>query len=456
MVPLWVSALALAVALIPDAAIASAHIKPHSHAVRAPLPDSWHHPQDHPVNALFKRDGPSTDGAQYPDVGSPTWSAAYPTGTPDSKAMPQAWKDALNAAVQAGKIPGIAPSKDNGDDNPTYQGDPNGPDICSATYKCRIDGDVWDAPDGVFGASFDDGPLPSSDKLYAFLQQNNVHATHFFIGLNILQNPKEFQTAFSVNQGDIAVHTYTHPHMTTLSNEDVVAQLAWTMEIIHNSTGGRVPRFWRPPYGDTDKRVSAIAKEVLGLTTVVWNQDSEDWSMPTGTTPAKIHTQFQQWTSGSKSPGLVILEHELNDATVQAFIDNFPLVKSNGWNVVSIAQMDNANKPYQNGDGTTGAVTAADILANAGSVSANSSVSAAPASSGSVAPASSGSANTPASASTSGSAGATKSSSSSSSSGTSSSNNESKSSGANVISSPLVLMAGATLAGIAFGAGYLA
>lgn len=61
--------------------------------------------------------------------------------------------------------------------------------------------------------------------------------------------------------------------MTTLSSEDVVAQLAWSMELIHNSTGGRVPRFWRPPYGDTDARVSAIAKEVLGLTTIVWNKE---------------------------------------------------------------------------------------------------------------------------------------------------------------------------------------
>lgn len=97
--------------------------------------------------------------------------------------------------------------------------------------------------------------------------------THFVIGLNIIRYSKQFSTAFNVNQDDIAVHTWTHPHMTTLSNEDVVAQLAWTMELIHNSTGGRVPRFWRPPYGDTDARVSAIAKEVLGLTTIIWNKE---------------------------------------------------------------------------------------------------------------------------------------------------------------------------------------
>ena len=45
------------------------------------------------------------------------------------------------------------------------------------------------------------------------------------------------------------------------------------MELIHSSTGGRVPRYWRPPYGDTDLRVSAIAKEVFGLETVIWNYE---------------------------------------------------------------------------------------------------------------------------------------------------------------------------------------
>jgi len=61
--------------------------------------------------------------------------------------------------------------------------------------------------------------------------------------------------------------------MTTKTNEEVLAELGWTMQIIHNSTGGRVPKYWRPPYGDSDTRVRAIAKEVFGLTTVIWNQE---------------------------------------------------------------------------------------------------------------------------------------------------------------------------------------
>lgn len=61
--------------------------------------------------------------------------------------------------------------------------------------------------------------------------------------------------------------------MTGLSNQDVVAQLGWTLQLIYNSTGGRLARYWRPPYGDTDARVHAIAQEVFGLTAIIWNHE---------------------------------------------------------------------------------------------------------------------------------------------------------------------------------------
>ena len=61
--------------------------------------------------------------------------------------------------------------------------------------------------------------------------------------------------------------------MTTLSDEELLGEFGFTMELIHNSTGGRIPKYWRPPYGDSDERVRAIAKEVFGLKTVIWNQE---------------------------------------------------------------------------------------------------------------------------------------------------------------------------------------
>lgn len=76
--------------------------------------------------------------------------------------MPQAWVDALNNAVTAGKIPNIPVSTSVNLENPTYPTgfDPYSATVCSSTYKCVTPGDIWDAPTGTIALSFDDGPLP--------------------------------------------------------------------------------------------------------------------------------------------------------------------------------------------------------------------------------------------------------------------------------------------------------
>lgn len=64
------------------------------------------------------------------------------------------------------------------------------------------------------------------------------------IGINILNNAQLFLRAFNDLQDDIAAHTWTHRHMSTLSNEDLVAEFGWSMEIIHNSTVCMIPLLW--------------------------------------------------------------------------------------------------------------------------------------------------------------------------------------------------------------------
>ena len=172
------------------------------------------------------------------------------------------------------------------------------------------------------------------------------------IGVNILNNAQTFLSAVNDLDDDIAVHTWTHPYMTTLTNEQLLAQFGWTMQIIHDSTDGKLPRFWRPPYGDIDTRVSAIAQEVFGLTAILWNQDTEDWSVVSGgTTLPAIAANMQKWLTGPKSPGLIILEHELDNNTVGAFLQNWPLVNQNGWNAVSTAELNSSMPVWQGGGG---------------------------------------------------------------------------------------------------------
>ncbi|KAF9247048.1 carbohydrate esterase family 4 protein [Melanogaster broomeanus] len=352
----------------------------HPSVVHASLPRTrWYHDEDHPVYNLFRRG--NTDGVDYAPVRNPRyvtspiisssanlkrveWSAGFPADQASTTNLPQAWVDALNAAVAAGNIPDIPVSAEQGGQNPTYPTgyDPTSAQVCSSTFGCYAPTDVLNAPNGTIALSFDDGPLPPSNNLYDFLAQNNEHATHFFIGENILQNAQQFALAFN-NLDDIAVHTWTHPYMTSKNNTELLAEFGWTMWLIHNSTGGRLPRIWRPPYGDADVRVRAVAKEVFGLTTVIWNQDTNDWALsdnPPGTTQQDVASKLQGWITGSKSPGLIILEHELSNMSVQAFIDAYPSMVSNGWNRVSLAQMDDLGS-YQNAMNSSSPVTPAQV-----------------------------------------------------------------------------------------------
>ena len=47
------------------------------------------------------------------------------------------------------------------------------------------------------------------------------------IGGNILQNPDQFLAALHAGD-DITVHTYTHPYMTTLSNDEVLREVSFS------------------------------------------------------------------------------------------------------------------------------------------------------------------------------------------------------------------------------------
>jgi len=100
------------------------------------------------------------------------------------------------------------------------------------------------------------------------------------------------------------------------------------------------------------------------MDTILWNQDTADWSVgqPGGPAIDMVTRNMQQWLTGDKTPGLIILEHEITEAQIQIFINAYPLMKSNGWNLVSVAQLGPTGSAYQNANGTTGPVYRDDIL----------------------------------------------------------------------------------------------
>lgn len=166
------------------------------------------------------------------------------------------------------------------------------------------------------------------------------------IGSQILNYQSAFQHAIATNQ-EVALHTWSHNLLTTRDNLGVVAELGWNMQIIYDLSG-RVPQLYRPPQGDLDARVRAIAKELFNLTAVMWNDECNDWCIQEngqsacpgrqpGNDAASVRAAIQQTLNKPKSPGVSLLEHELNSQTVGFFKDYYPQLSQMGWKAQAVS-----------------------------------------------------------------------------------------------------------------------
>lgn len=307
----------------------------------------------HPKRHLFeRRDATGKLAARqqkYPDI----------LTVPDPSLLPSAWKDALNEAVSSGKVPHIPRSTLDANGNPSYPSGLDANTIGSWTLSKYLGpNDISQAPNGVWAIGFDDGPTDVSPPLYKFLTEQNQPATHFMIGSNIVSYPNEFMAA-NASGGQLAVHTWSHKLQTSLSNEQVLGDLAWTMQIIYDRTG-RIPNLWRPPQGDVDNRVRAIAEDVLGLHTVLWQADSNDYCLDAhyrtqcgsdnaiGQSYDSIMNYIRTHVDGPKNPGLVILEHEIHVPAVQIFREYYPTLKQKGWRPLAVGDFDSVGGWYAN------------------------------------------------------------------------------------------------------------
>lgn len=145
---------------------------------------------------------------------------------------------------------------------------------------CTDADDVVQCPDKMtWGLTYDDGPALYTGDLLQYLDTVNLKATFFVVGSRAISYPALLQQEYMAGH-QIAVHTWSHPPMTTLTNEQIIAEFGWTKKIIKDVLGV-TPTFWRPPYGDVDNRVRAIAK-AMGLQTSIWTRISATATFDTG------------------------------------------------------------------------------------------------------------------------------------------------------------------------------
>src|SRR5205085_1946524 len=100
---------------------------------------------------------------------------------------------------------------------------------------------------------------------------------------------------------EIANHSFTHPHMTEVPPERQREELLWTQQILYSLTG-RIPRFFRPPYGEVDPELAKQAGQT-GLRTV-------EFDFPSGDPDRHItRDRLVAWVLAKARPGSIVVMH---------------------------------------------------------------------------------------------------------------------------------------------------
>lgn len=148
--------------------------------------------------------------------------------------------------------------------------------------------------------TFDDGPSSFTPDILKTLREYDARATFFVLGRNVARHVSTLHRALA-GGNELGNHTFNHVDLLGLSDGEIRRELVTTQSALRDVVGsGSV--WFRPPYGSADMRGVAIAAS-LGLRTVTWSVNPEDWSSsePDAILNAVI---------GGIHPGAIVLLHD--------------------------------------------------------------------------------------------------------------------------------------------------
>lgn len=107
------------------------------------------------------------------------------------------------------------------------------------------------------------------------LARFGIRATMYLTGEWCEANPA-LVARMAAEGHELGNHTYDHPHLTLVSDEEMLSQLGRTEAVIKRFAGREPVKDVRPPFGDYDARVLAVLG-AHGYRVVYWTVDAADW-----------------------------------------------------------------------------------------------------------------------------------------------------------------------------------
>lgn len=181
--------------------------------------------------------------------------------------------------------------------------------------------------DKVIALTFDDGPVPQTEKILNILQEHQTTATFFCIGNRI--KGKEAILRKIDEQGHlIGNHSYSHGFLFDLkTTASLINDLELADAAIKNVIG-KSPAFFRPPYGVTTPGIARATKR-LNFAVIGWNIRSLDTSIQ------DTQIILKRITDRLK-PGSIVLLHDTIPGTELVLRDLLNYLKKHDYRVVGL------------------------------------------------------------------------------------------------------------------------
>ncbi|KAJ3076643.1 chitin deacetylase [Podochytrium sp. JEL0797] len=202
----------------------------------------------------------------------------------------------------------------------------------NASYSADVTDCTGSNQKNVWGATFDDGPGYSTPDVLKYFQGVGMRATFWVIGSNVLQLPEYLAQTYADGH-EIGIHTWSHPDLTTLTNDQIISELVYGAKAIYEVVG-TVPKFFRPPYGAINNKVRRLAA-TMGLHAVTWSEDTEDWSCVGFDNITNVADEFQSWVDDGIT-NAISLEHDYWNETVSVIGQSMDILIAAGNTIVPL------------------------------------------------------------------------------------------------------------------------
>ncbi|GFN21719.1 MAG: polysaccharide deacetylase family protein [Thermoanaerobacteraceae bacterium] len=177
--------------------------------------------------------------------------------------------------------------------------------------------------DATWGAEY-------TPRILEILRQHNVKTTFFLTNIWLNKYP-DVAKKIAAEGHEIGLHSATHPHFTSLSEEEMEQELRENHRMVEEITGYK-PELFRPPFGDYNDTVIRVVQR-LGYKAIQWDVDSLDWQEH-----LSADDIYRRVVEGIK-PGSIVLFHNNGRYTADVLGPLLEKLKADGYQVVPVSQM---------------------------------------------------------------------------------------------------------------------